>query len=81
MEACFGWCTKFGGKGPEVLVVFFWISADPLLSLFQLTHGTTWASCLAPSSLSYTGLPTPGPRGLSHHLGLGLDLPFPILGT
>lgn len=22
MEACFGWCTKFGGKGPEVLVIF-----------------------------------------------------------
>lgn len=61
--------------------LFFWgISADPLLSLFQLTHGTTWASCLAPSSLSYTGLPTPGPRGLSHHLGLGLDLPLSHFG-
>lgn len=62
------------------LFFFFGISADPLLSLFQLTHGTTWASCLAPSSLSYTGLPTPGPRGLSLHLGLGLDLPLSHFG-
>lgn len=32
MEACFGWCTKFGGKGPEVFFGFFWGSVQILSS-------------------------------------------------
>lgn len=80
MKVCFGWCTRLGEKDQRFIYFFFWTSANPLLSLFQLTHGTTWASRLAPSSLSYTGLPTPGPRGLSLHLGLGVDLPVSHFG-